>query len=160
MCLFFLLLLQLSVLLLFFVFKQKTAYEMRISDWSSDVCSSDLPLFRAWGNTGVEQARRIVDISLDAGVNFFDTADVYSDGASESILGAAIKGRRDRVIVSTKTSLRMGDGPNDVGSSHQHLVAAVDKALPRPGTAPHDLLPLHHYDATPPVGGPPAPPPP
>src|SRR3546814_4448705 len=90
---------------MFFFFKQKTAYELRISDWSSDVCSSDLsalgfgagtfggkgPLFSAWGNTGVEQARRIVDISLDAGVNFFDTADVYSDGASESILGAAIK---------------------------------------------------------------------
>src|SRR3546814_13679775 len=84
------------------------------------------PLFSAWGNTDVEQARRIVDISLDAGVNFLDTADVYSDGASESILGAAIKGRRDRVIVSTKTSLRMGDGPTDVGSSRQHLVAAVE----------------------------------
>src|SRR3546814_563672 len=109
------------------------------------------PLFSAWGNTGVEQARRIVDISLDAGVNFFDTADVYSDGASESILGAAIKGRRDRVIVSTKTSLRMGDGPNDVGSSRQHLVAAVDKALQRLGTDYIDLLQLHHFAALPPV---------
>src|SRR3546814_8041279 len=109
------------------------------------------PLFSAWGNTGVEQARRIVDISLDAGVNFFDTADVYSDGASESILGAAIKGRRDRVIVSTKTSLRMGDGPNDVGSSRQHLVAAVDKALQRLGTDYIDLLQLHHFDAMTPV---------
>src|SRR3546814_15942656 len=68
-----------------------------------------------------------------------------------SILGAAIKGRRDRVIVSTKTSLRMGDGPNDVGSSRQHLVAAVDKALQRLGTDYNDLLQLHHFDALTPV---------
>src|SRR3546814_19558204 len=92
------------------------------------------------------------DISLDAGVNLLDTADVYSDGASESILGAAIKGRRDLVIVSTKTSLRMGDGPNDVGSSRQHLVAAVDKALQRLGTDYIDLLPLRHFDAMTAVG--------
>jgi aryl-alcohol dehydrogenase-like predicted oxidoreductase len=109
------------------------------------------PLFAAWGNTDVAQARRIVDISLDAGVNFFDTADVYSDGASESILGAAIKGRRERVIVSTKTSLRVGDGPNDVGASRHHLVAAVDAALRRLDTDYIDLLQLHHFDAVTPV---------
>lgn len=110
------------------------------------------PLFSAWGDTGVEQARRIVDISLDAGVNLFDTADVYSDGASESILGAAIKGRRDRVIVSTKTSLRIGEGPNDIGASRHHLLAAVDNALRRLGTDYIDLLQLHHFDAMTPVG--------
>jgi aryl-alcohol dehydrogenase-like predicted oxidoreductase len=109
------------------------------------------PLFEAWGNTDVEQARRIVDISLDAGVNFFDSADVYSDGASESILGAAIKGRRDRVILSTKTSLRVGDGPNDIGASRHHLLDAVDKALQRLGTDYIDLLQLHHFDAMTPV---------
>ena len=109
------------------------------------------PLFSAWGNTDVEQARRIVDISLDAGVNLFDSADVYSDGASESILGAAIKGRRDRVIVSTKTSLRIGEGVNDVGSSRHHLLVAVDKALQRLGTDYIDLLQLHHFDAMTPV---------
>ena len=109
------------------------------------------PLFSAWGNTDVEQARRIIDISLDAGVNLFDTADVYSDGASETILGAAIQGRRDQVILSTKTSLRVGDGPNDVGASRHHLLTAVDNALRRLGTDYIDLLQLHHFDAMTPV---------
>src|ERR1043165_2484568 len=71
------------------------------------------PLFSAWGNTDVAAARRLVDVCLDAGVNLFDTADVYSDGASETILGAAVKGRRDRVILSTKITLRAGEGAND-----------------------------------------------
>ena len=109
------------------------------------------PLFSAWGNTDVAEARRLVDICLDAGLNLFDTADVYSDGASESILGAAIKGRRDQVILSTKTRLRAGDGPNDVGSSRHHLINAVDKALKRLGTDYIDLLQLHHFDAKTPV---------
>ncbi|TIY06199.1 MAG: aldo/keto reductase, partial [Mesorhizobium sp.] len=73
------------------------------------------PLFGAWGNSDATEARRLVDICLEAGVNLFDTADVYSNGASEEVLGAAIKGRRDAVLISTKTSLPMGDGPNDAG---------------------------------------------
>ena len=109
------------------------------------------PLFSAWGNTDVQGARRIVDICLDAGVTLFDTADVYSSGASESILGAAIKGRRDQVILSTKMSLRAGDGPNDVGSSRHHLVAATDAALKRLDTDHIDLLQLHAFDAMTPV---------
>jgi aryl-alcohol dehydrogenase-like predicted oxidoreductase len=71
------------------------------------------PLFSHWGTTDVDEARRLVDICLEAGVNLFDTADVYSNGASEEVLGAAIKGRRDKVLISTKASLPMGDGPND-----------------------------------------------
>lgn len=109
------------------------------------------PLFSAWGNTDDAQARRLIDISLEAGLNFFDTADVYSDGASESILGAAIKGRRDQVILSTKTGLRAGDGPNDAGASRFHLLKAVDKALQRLGTDYIDLLQLHAFDAMTPV---------
>jgi len=109
------------------------------------------PLFSAWGNTDVAGARRIVDICLDAGVNLFDTADVYSSGASESILGAAIAGRRDKVILSTKLSLRAGDGPNDVGSSRHHLIRATDAALKRLGTDHIDLLQLHAFDAMTPV---------
>ncbi len=109
------------------------------------------PLFSAWGNTDDAQARRLIDISLEAGLNFFDTADVYSDGASESILGAAIKGRRDQVILSTKTGLRAGDGPNDAGTSRFHLLQAVDKALQRLGTDYIDLLQLHAFDAMTPV---------
>ena len=109
------------------------------------------PLFSAWGNTDDAQATRLIDISLEAGLNFFDTADVYSDGASESILGAAIKGRRDQVILSTKTGLRAGDGPNDAGASRFHLLQAVDKALQRLGTDYIDLLQLHAFDAMTPI---------
>ena len=109
------------------------------------------PLFSAWGNTDDAQATRLIDISLEAGLNFFDTADVYSDGASESILGAAIKGRRDKVILSTKTGLRAGDGPNDAGTSRFHLLQAVDKALQRLGTDYIDLLQLHAFDVMTPV---------
>ncbi|MFC4310912.1 aldo/keto reductase [Steroidobacter flavus] len=109
------------------------------------------PLFSAWGNTDVDEARRLIDVSLDAGLNFFDTADVYSDGASESILGAAIKGRRDRVVISTKLTLRAGEDPNAVGASKYHLIRATDRALQRLGTDYIDLLQLHHFDAMTPV---------
>lgn len=109
------------------------------------------PLFSAWGNSDVAEATRLVDLCVDAGVNLFDTADVYSDGASESILGAAIKGRRHDVILSTKLTLRAGDGPNDVGASRHHLVGGVDRALQRLGTDYIDLLQLHHFDAMTPV---------
>ncbi|MCU4118565.1 aldo/keto reductase [Variovorax sp. N23] len=109
------------------------------------------PLFSAWGNTDAAGARRIVDLCLDAGVTLFDTADVYSDGASESILGAALKGRRHQAIVSTKLSLRMGDGPNDAGTSRHHLLAGVDAALKRLDTGHIDILQLHAFDAMTPV---------
>jgi aryl-alcohol dehydrogenase-like predicted oxidoreductase len=109
------------------------------------------PLFSAWGKSGVDEARRLIDVCLDAGVNLFDTADVYSNGASEEILGAAIKRRRDRVLISTKTGLPMGDGPLDAGTSRYRLVAAVDAALRRLGTDYIDLLQLHAFDAFTPV---------
>lgn len=109
------------------------------------------PLFGAWGNTDVTEARRLVDICLDAGLTLFDTADVYSNGASEEVLGAAIKGRRDSVLLSTKTSLPMGDGPNDAGSSRLRLIRSVEDALRRLGTDYIDLLQLHAFDAGTPV---------
>ena len=109
------------------------------------------PLFSAWGNTDIEEAKRLIDICLEAGVNLFDTADVYSDGASESILGAALKGRREQAIISTKHTLRAGDGPNDVGASRHHLISGVERALKRLGTDYIDLLQLHHFDAMTPV---------
>jgi aryl-alcohol dehydrogenase-like predicted oxidoreductase len=108
-------------------------------------------LFSAWGRTDEAEATRLVDICLDAGVNLFDTADVYSDGQSETILGAAIAGRRSRVILSTKLTLRNGAGPNDVGASRHHLIEATHKALERLGTDYIDLLQLHHFDAMTPV---------
>jgi aryl-alcohol dehydrogenase-like predicted oxidoreductase len=109
------------------------------------------PLFGAWGRTDLAAARRIVDICLEAGVNLFDAADVYSNGAAESILGAAVEGRRDKVIISTKLSLRSGDGPNDVGSSRHHIIQATDAALKRMGTDYIDLLQMHAFDAMTPV---------
>jgi aryl-alcohol dehydrogenase-like predicted oxidoreductase len=109
------------------------------------------PLFSAWGNTDAAGARRIVDLCLDAGVTLFDSADVYSNGESERILGSALKGRRNQAILSTKLSLRSGDGPNDVGSSRHHLIVGVDAALQRLGTDRIDLLQLHAFDAMTPV---------
>lgn len=109
------------------------------------------PLFGAWGDTDAREARRLVDICLDAGVTMFDTADVYSAGASEEVLGAAIKGRRDAVLLSTKASLPIGEGPNDAGSSRLRLTRACEDALRRLGTDAIDLFQLHAFDAGTPV---------
>ncbi|MFD8613575.1 aldo/keto reductase [Streptomyces sp. NPDC059631] len=109
------------------------------------------PLFGAWGTTGAQEARRLVDICLDAGITMFDTADVYSAGASEEVLGQAVKGRRDQVIISTKAGLPTGDGPGDAGSSRSRLITACEEALRRLGTDHLDLFQLHAYDAGTPV---------
>jgi aryl-alcohol dehydrogenase-like predicted oxidoreductase len=107
--------------------------------------------FGALGAADVKVATRLVDMCLDAGVTMFDSADVYSSGAAETILGAAIKGRRDKVLISTKATFRLGEGPNDVGSSRHHLMAACEGALRRLGTDYIDLFQLHGFDATTPV---------
>jgi aryl-alcohol dehydrogenase-like predicted oxidoreductase len=108
-------------------------------------------LFSAWGNSGVPEATRLVDISLEAGLTMFDSADVYSAGLAEEILGKAIVGRRDKVLISTKATFRLGDGPNDVGSSRFHLIRAVEAALKRLGTDYIDLFQLHGFDALTPI---------
>lgn len=107
--------------------------------------------FKGFGETDVKEATRLVDISLDAGMNMFDSADVYSGGVAEEILGQAIKGRRERVIISTKATFRAGAGPNDVGSSRYHLTRAVEASLRRLGTHYIDLFQLHGFDAVTPV---------
>ena len=107
--------------------------------------------FGAIGDTDAKAATRLVDICLEAGLTLFDSADIYSDGASEEILGAAIKGRRDKVLISTKATFRFGEGPNDVGSSRYHLIAACEAALKRLGTDYIDLFQLHGFDALTPV---------
>lgn len=107
-------------------------------------------LFKAWGATDTAGATRLVDICLDHGVTMFDTADVYSDGDSEKILGQAVKGRRERVLISTKVAFPTG-GPNDLGSSRYHLINAIDCALQRLGTDHIDLLQLHGQDSLTPV---------
>src|ERR1700709_1258677 len=99
--------------------------------------------FKAWGASDVAHASRMIDICLEAGLNMFDSADVYSDGRAEEILGQAIKGRRDRVLLSTKGTFRSGSDVNDVGSSRHHLLAAVDSSLRRLGTDYIDLYQLH-----------------
>jgi aryl-alcohol dehydrogenase-like predicted oxidoreductase len=109
------------------------------------------PLFSAWGNSSVEEARRLIDVCLDAGVSLFDTADVYSNGASEEILGAALRGRRSQALISTKMTLPTGDGPLDAGSSRYRLLRAVDASLARLGTDYIDLLQLHAFDAFTPI---------
>jgi aryl-alcohol dehydrogenase-like predicted oxidoreductase len=107
--------------------------------------------FKAWGSTGAEEATRLVDICLGAGMNFFDSSDVYSAGKSEEILGHAIKGRRDRVIISTKGGFRTGSDPNAVGSSRFHLTNAVEGSLRRLQTDYIDLYQIHGFDAMTPV---------
>jgi aryl-alcohol dehydrogenase-like predicted oxidoreductase len=107
--------------------------------------------FKHWGTVAAKEATRLVDVCLDAGLTMFDSADIYSDGQAEEILGKAIAGRRDRVLISTKASFRHGPGPNDIGSSRIHLLRAVDASLTRLDTDHIDLFQLHGFDAVTPV---------
>jgi len=107
--------------------------------------------FKAWGATDAGGASRLIDVCLEHGVSMFDSADGYSSGLAEEILGAAIKGKRNRLLISTKATFPSGTGPNDYGSSRQHLVEAVDNALRRLGTDHIDLFQLHGQDYNTPV---------
>ena len=107
--------------------------------------------FKAWGSTQADGATRLVDICLDAGVNMFDTADVYSHGLAEDVLGKAVAGRRHKTILATKATFRMGSGDNDLGSSRYHLIDACEASLRRLGTDYIDIYQLHAFDATAPV---------
>jgi aryl-alcohol dehydrogenase-like predicted oxidoreductase len=107
--------------------------------------------FKHWGAVGIQEATRLVDICLDRGLNMFDSADVYSNGLAEEILGKAIAGRRDRVLISTKAGFRRGNEPNDIGSSRFHLIRAVDGSLRRLGTDYIDIFQLHGFDALTPI---------
>ena len=98
-----------------------------------------------------DEAARIVDLCLDAGVNLFDVADVYSNGLAEEVLGKSIAGKRNRLLISTKATFRLGDGPNDVGSSRYHLIESVNGSLKRLGTDYIDIYHMHGFDATTPV---------
>jgi aryl-alcohol dehydrogenase-like predicted oxidoreductase len=108
-------------------------------------------LFQAFGASQVVEATRMVDICLEAGLTMFDSADGYSAGHAEEILGKAIAGRRDQVLISTKATFRFSDEPNDVGSSRFHLIRAVEAALKRLGTDYIDLFQLHAFDALTPI---------
>src|ERR1700761_650070 len=107
--------------------------------------------FKAWGASDVAEATRLVDICLEAGLNMLDTADIYSNGLAEEITGQAIKGRWDKVLISTKATFRMGSDVNDVGSSRFHLLKACEASLRRLGTDYIDIYHMHGFDATAPV---------
>ena len=107
--------------------------------------------FKEWGQTDVAGAKRIVDICLDAGVNLFDTADIYSRGLSEEILGEAVQGKREQLLLSSKATFRMADGPNDLGSSRYHLIRSCEQSLKRLKTDRIDIYHMHGFDATTPV---------
>ena len=107
--------------------------------------------FRAWGDTGVDEAKRLIDVCLDAGVNLFDTANVYSKGLSEEILGKAVSGKRQQLLISSKATFPMGEGPNDLGSSRHHLIRSCEDSLRRLGTDYIDIYHMHGFDATTPV---------
>jgi aryl-alcohol dehydrogenase-like predicted oxidoreductase len=107
--------------------------------------------FRAWGETDTQEATRIVGLCLDSGINLFDTADIYSNGLSEEVLGQAIAGKRDQLLISTKATFRFGEGPNNVGSSRYHLIRSCEASLRRLNTEWIDIYHMHGFDATTPV---------
>lgn len=107
--------------------------------------------FKAWGETDVQQASRLVSICMEAGLNFFDTANVYSGGLAETILGKALEGRRDKALISTKATFPMGAGPNDFGSSRHHLLQSCEASLKRLGTDYIDVYFMHGFDSFTPV---------
>lgn len=107
--------------------------------------------FKAWGNTDAEGARRLVDLCLDAGANFFDTANIYSLGKAEDILGQALQGRRNQALISTKATFPMGEGANDLGSSRLNLLRACEDSLRRLRTDYIDVYHMHGFDARTPV---------
>jgi aryl-alcohol dehydrogenase-like predicted oxidoreductase len=107
--------------------------------------------FKGFGSTEVEEARRMIDICFEAGVNLFDTADGYSEGWSEEILGKALAGKRDKALISTKVGFGTGPGPNDEGSSRYHLRPALEASLRQLGTDYIDIYHLHCFDALTPI---------
>src|SRR6201984_2400013 len=125
----------------------KSGLKVPVLSFGTGTFGGGTEFFKAWGDSDVAEATRLVDICLEAGVNLFDTADIYSNGLSETILGKAVAGRRERVLISTKATFRMGDGPNDLGSSRHHLIAACEASLRRLGTDYIDIYHLHGFDA-------------
>jgi aryl-alcohol dehydrogenase-like predicted oxidoreductase len=129
----------------------KSGLKVPVLSFGTGTFGGGTEFFKAWGSSDVAEATRLVDICLDAGVNLFDTADIYSDGLSESILGKAIADKRGRVLVSTKATFKMGPGPNDIGSSRYHLISACEASLRRMETDYIDIYHLHGFDALTPV---------
>jgi len=132
-------------------FLGRSGFKVPVLSFGTGTFGGRGPFFEAWGSSDAQEATRLVDVCLDAGLTMFDSADVYSNGLAEEILGKAIAGRRDSVLLSTKATFTMGDGPNDVGSSRFHLIKSVEASLRRLGTDYIDLFQLHAFDAMTPV---------
>jgi aryl-alcohol dehydrogenase-like predicted oxidoreductase len=125
----------------------ETGFKVPVLSLGTGTFGGGNDFFKAWGSTDADGARNLVDIALEAGVSMFDSADIYSDGMAEEILGKAISGRRSQVIVSTKGTFAFGTGPNDVGSTRHHLTNAINGSLKRLGTDYIDIYQLHGFDA-------------
>lgn len=125
----------------------RSGFQVPVLSFGTGTFGGGNEFFRAWGSSDVAEATRLVDICLEAGVNMFDTADSYSNGLSEEILGKAVAGRRDQVILASKAFFPSGSGPNDVGTSRYHLIQACEASLRRLGTDYIDLYQMHGYDA-------------
>lgn len=125
----------------------KSGFKVPVLSMGTGTFGGGSEFFRGFGSSDVAQATSLVDICLEHGLTMFDSSDTYSGGLAEEILGKAIRGRRDRVLISTKGTFRAGSGPNDVGSSRYHLIQAVEGSLRRLGTDYIDLYQLHGFDA-------------
>ncbi len=124
-----------------------SGFNVPVLSFGTGTFGGNHPFFGKWGNSDVAQASSLVDMCMDAGVHLFDTADVYSRGQSEEILGKAIAGRRDKLLLSSKATFRMSDEPNDVGSSRHHLMHSCESSLRRLNTDYLDIYTIHGFDA-------------
>jgi aryl-alcohol dehydrogenase-like predicted oxidoreductase len=129
----------------------KTGLKVPVLSLGTGTFGGTNDFFKRWGQTGATEASRLIDICLDNGVNFFDTANVYSQGDSELILGKALQGRRNKAIISTKAGFSMSDQPNDTGTSRYHLIKACEDSLKRLGTDYIDVYFIHGFDDTTPI---------
>ena len=128
-----------------------SGFKVPVLSFGTGTFGGKTEFFKAWGGSGADEAKRTVDLCLESGITLFDTADIYSNGESEDLLGQALQGRRDQALISTKATFRAGEGPNDAGSSRWHLIRAVEGSLKRLRTDYIDLFQLHGFDALTPV---------
>src|SRR5215475_14695476 len=124
----------------------KSGFKVPVLSFGTGTFGGGTDFFKAWGSTDVAAATRLVDVCLEAGLTMFDSADTYSGGLAEEILGQAIKGRRNQLLISTKGTFRTGPGPNDLGSSRFHLIKTCEASLKRLATDYIDLYQLHGFD--------------
>jgi len=133
-------------------FLGKSGLKVPVLSFGTATFGGEGDFFKAWGNTQVDEAKKLINICMDAGVNLFDTADMYSNGKSEEVLGKAIEGiSRDKLILSTKSTFTFGEGPNNQGSSRLHILRQIEGSLQRLGTDYIDIYHMHGFDGNTPV---------